>query len=327
MRPDTSDLRPQVVGRSVSTRWLASVVVAVSLAELTILRLGTRTAIHIPGIEEVATPYRIASGAGRLAFYLAVVLLVVLLVSIARELHRRAESHLAACVLGFVAIAALGAFDVGGTGLTGPAVALIVAALAFAAALRVDPALRTLVALYTIAYVLGGAAAYVQNDPTVGLGPAPRLIWWAELGAIAAAVLAGPLVRRSIGRGWLPSHRLAVAATGLGLAVTVSLLASPATSSILLLWNFGLTGILPGALYGLAAASLFVAVVSSRRHGEDLLALAVVLLTLGGVGLTSTYQSAMIVAALGLLCLSGPRLPADSGGGHTERQLPPMSTL
>jgi hypothetical protein len=91
------------------------------------------------------------------------------------------------------------------------------------------------------------------------------------------------------------------------------ILANPSTSHILMLWNIGLTGALPAAIYGLAAASLLVAVVSSFQCQQQTLALALVLLLLGGISLTSTYQSGLLIAGLGLMDLTvmrpGSQLP------------------
>ncbi len=72
-----------------SDTWLIRLAVAVAALELIILRLATRTAIHIPGISRIESPYRTTAEIGRLAYYVSVVLVVTVLVVF---LWRRARS-------------------------------------------------------------------------------------------------------------------------------------------------------------------------------------------------------------------------------------------
>lgn len=288
----------------VSTNWLASILVGASLMELTILRVGTRTAIHIPGLERVAGPYRVVATAGRLAFFVAAVMLCVLLPYLAGDLYRRGATRSAACVLTFVVVAGLGALRLVDSDVLAPAVTMVVAALAVVVLAQQQSQVRVIVGLFVVAFVAAALHTIVQSGPTgqlpAGLRQLPR---GSELLAVLAATASGPLVRRSLELRLIPSRRLAWTATAVGLLVTGATLANASTVHILMLWNFGLTGALPAVVYGFAVASLVVAVASSVRCRHHHLALALCLFFLGGIGLTSTYQSGLVVAGLGLLGL------------------------
>jgi hypothetical protein len=289
----------------VSTTWLASVLVGASLAELTILRIGTRTAIHIPGLEKVPGPYRMFAATGRLAFFAAVVLLSLLLPTLAADLYRRRAAHAATGVVSFVLVAGLGSLRLVGNDVMAPAVCAIVASLAIVVLSHQPREVVAVVGAFVVAFLAAGVHAVIQGGLggglPEGLNQLPRAAEWL---AVLAAVASGPVVRRSLALAWFPSSRLAWVAVTAGLVVTGALLANASTVHILMLWNFGLTGFLPDAVYGLAVTSFVVAVASSIRHGQQHLGLALALFFLGGIGLTSTYQSGLVVAGLGLISLA-----------------------
>jgi hypothetical protein len=306
-----------LVAPAVSVQWLASVLVGASLLELIILRIGTRTAIHIPGLEEFAGPYRLFAATGRLAYFTAAVLLCVLLPYLARELYLEGQTHAAAGLSIFVVVAGLGALRVIGNDVMAPAIIAIIASLALVVASRRRHGLGLVIAMFVVAYLAHASYVVLQGSFGGELPSASRqLPLGAEWLAVLAAISSGPLVRRTLQLERRPSRRLMGVALAVGLVVTGAIVANPYTVHILMLWNFGLTGTLPAAVYGLATASLTVAVASSARCGQQRLALALTLLFLGGLGLTSTYQSGLIVAGLGLLNL------ADSvtGGGGAEQR-------
>ena len=175
-------------------------------------------------------------------------------------------------------------------------------ALTLAASHRQPPLIALTLILFATAFLVGATPAVLRDARLeIRSDDVQRLVWGAETLAVLAAVSAGPLVRRGIGLGWLPSRRLALVGVGTGVMVSAVLLASPSSAHILMLWNFGLTGALPAALYGLAVTSFVVAIASCLRHDQQVLALSLVFVALGGVGLTSTYQSGLVVAGLGLL--------------------------
>jgi hypothetical protein len=305
---------PETGARPITTSWLALVLVAASVFELLILRIGTRTAIHIPGIEEVAGPYRTVAAAGRLAFFVAVVMLAMLLVRVAHDLYRDGQTHAAVALFMFVVVAGLGGLRVVGNDVLAPTVTAIITSLSVAVLARQRLAVKVVVGLLVVAFLTSALHALPQGG--FG-GDLPRL---AELLAVTAAISSGPLVRRGLGDAWFPVGRLAWASGIVGLVVTSAIIASPSTVHILMLWNFGLTGGLPAIAYGLAAASAVVAVGSSVRRGQPLLALALTLVFLGGVGLASTYRSGLVVAGLGLLGLTEASQP-DAGSPPPEPAL------
>lgn len=293
------------IAPGVSTSWLASILVGASLLELTILRIGTRTAIHIPGLERVAGPYRVFASAGRLAFFVAVVLLVVLLPYLAHDLTRHGRARVAAALLSFVLVAGLGALRLVSSEFMASAVIAVVGSLAVVVLPRQRREVRTVAGLFIVAFLLGALHTVTQGGPSDGMNNELRqLLGVAELLAVLAALSSGPLVRRSLGLNWVPHDRLAWVGMSVGVIVTGTIIANPSTAHILMLWNFGLSGGLPAPVYGLAVASFVVALASTFSQGQVHLALALTLFVLGGIGLTSTYQSGLIVAGIGLLDLS-----------------------
>ena len=161
----TATARHRVTGTPlVSAQWLATVLVAASLVELMILRVGTRTAIHIPGLEEIAGPYRVFAATGRLAFFAAVVLLAVLLPYLARELLVARQSHAAATLSIFVIFAGLGALRVIGSNVMAPAVTAIMASLAVVVLGRERRPLNVVVGLFILAYLAHASYGILQSS-------------------------------------------------------------------------------------------------------------------------------------------------------------------
>jgi hypothetical protein len=91
------------------------------------------------------------------------------------------------------------------------------------------------------------------------------------------------------------------AAVSAGVLVLVMFLGNGSTSRFLLLWNAGLSGPFPGILYAAAAGTLTLACVGLLRSGRRLEAAGLLLLVSGGIGLHSTYQSALVVTGLAAL--------------------------
>jgi hypothetical protein len=83
-----------------------------------------------------------------------------------------------------------------------------------------------------------------------------------------------------------------------------SLAANSSTTKILLLWNFGLPGALPAIAYGLALGAFACTMAVLWRGGDRLAVAALALLVAGGIGLHSTYQSALVVTGLAVLGLA-----------------------
>ncbi|MFP4512141.1 MAG: hypothetical protein ACLFRV_04235 [Acidimicrobiales bacterium] len=310
-------------GRSVAglrevelARWLAGPTLAAALVELALLRLATRTAIHIPGIQELAGPYQVVSSVGRFAFHAGAVLVAItlaLLVPLLARHDKRAE----ACAVGAVVLAAVAArFDV----ITGVALAVMVGGAVAVLTLRLaltDSRLRAFAGLFGTAFVAAAAHAIAQ-DLSGGGSLRPRstseLLAASEL-LLLVGVVALALVVRTDGR-----DRLIGA--GVGLVVFGALTASAATTKILILWTFGLPGYLPPLFYA-AAAGLTAAVLASAARRDRAFAIGLALLVAGGVGLHSSYQSMLVVCGLTLLILVRARPVGGVIGSHDLRPVDP----
>ncbi len=269
-------------------------------AELLILRVFTRTAIHIPGFADLRTIYVPISEAGRSAYYVAVVLLTVTLVLMIEDLHRgraiaaRAGAAGIALFLFVAVIARLGAVD-----------ALALDGATLAAVLLLAPwALggfhgrsRVPAVLLVAAFVLAGIGA--SEQALAGSGWTLGHDTWVALGgevlalgaAVAAPLLVGPIRNRSA-LAW---------GVVVGATTYAGLLANASTVKILMLWNFGLAGYLPSVLYGLAAGAATYTIVALRAAGQRTLALGMALVFIGGIGLHSTYQTGLVLAGFAVL--------------------------
>ncbi len=269
------------------------------VAELVILRLFTRTAIHIPALEFLAGTYRVAAVLGRFTFHLAAVLLIaalsVLVVELARRVDPQARTAAAAtAVFGVTAAAArLELIDtVTTTVLVGTCVAVLVWTAASGRGISSVPLI-----LFGAAFLAVAAHSLAQQVAAEG-GPAvdgARLLYLGEGLALAAAASA-PLII-----GVRPSRRAVWFGAAAGVLVAGAMIGNGSTVKILTLWNFGLAGYFPSPLYGIAVAGVVVAVATAHRLGRRFDAWALVLLFVGAVGLHSTYQSGLVVAGLSLL--------------------------
>ena len=267
-----------------------------ALAELVLLRTGTRTLIHIPGLGRFETPIRILAEVGRFAYYLAVVSLVTTLAVLAYHgLRTRIPRQVAGGIgaLGFLAVAGAGRLGL----LSAPVVAwcsLVVLVVLTAAVWR---GFRTLpIGFFVLGWVAAGWTILGQG---AGGGLSGRqvdgLMLTAEISLILAAITA-PLLLKG------PPYRLAVLA-GLGVAVVsaAAFASGSSTLSILVLWNLGVPGWLPGVAYSLALGSVVATLWSAFASGQRLTVIGLVLLAAGGIGTISTYQTALVLTAVLLL--------------------------
>lgn len=284
--------------------WLVWAVVA----ELLLLRMGTRTAVHIPGLNAIAGPLTVVSTAARIAFSAAVVLAIALLLAQCVDLwmagHRARPAAAAVGVFVCAAVAAV---------LGAPVLVLDMATLAavvVVAPFAVGERARWSATWWwaAILVILGGAIpAITEAAATTGLGTL-RLAWLAgpiEILAVLVAI-ASPLLT-----GRASSRRAGFVAVTTALVVGAAFAFGSSTTEILVLWNFGLSGFLPAAVYGLAAGCVAHTLVRLTETGRATEAAAVFLVLAGGVGLQSTYQSAL---TLGGLCLAGLAVTALSAG-------------
>jgi hypothetical protein len=309
--------------------WLGIVV----LMELVLLRTGTRTLIHIPGLGRFDTSIGVLSEVGRFAYYLAVVLLISTLIYLGRLLWV-ADNPIARItsllVWSFLVVALAGRVGLISAAAVGWSSLVVFTAVAAAtwAGIRSMP-----VGLFVAASAM---AAWSVLGQGVGGGLSGQSVDVAVVGAEALVILAGvtaPL---------LVSGRLTTPALVAGLAAFLIVAAGfsfgGSTLAILTLWNLGVPGWFSPIAFGLAFGGLVTAIWSAIADREVLTAVAIVLLVAGGVGTINTYQTAMVLAAMLLLgvargrlgpvgsedsgALSGDRSDVSVSGEDTRRPVP-----
>jgi len=301
--------RAAAAPRSMGYGWLPGLAVALAVAaavELLVLRAATRTLIHIPGVERVEGPFTLVAELGRLTYSITVVLLVMLLVAIGLWSARTGRTIEAAAVaaFGLSAVAArLGLMDPLAV-VSASIVAVIVLGVAAARrypAFRHSPAARVPLFLLGAAIVLFGLRAMSVGAMAAGLIASDSWLLQAAEVVALAGLIALPL---AAGR----PHRVAlVAALVVGLSIWIGVTMAGATIKILFLWNLGLAGSFPALVYALAGAAVTATALTAARSGRSALTVAIVLLVAGGFVVQSTYQSALIVAAVGVLATADAR--------------------
>ena len=300
-----------------SERWLPAglpgLLGVLALSELVLLRTGTRTLVHIPGLGRYETPIRILAEVGRFAYYLAVVSLVAVLAILAYQgIRTRTPRHVTGGVgaLVFLAVAGAGRLEI----LAVPVVGWASVVLLVVVTATVWRGLRTLPIGF---FVLGWAAAgwTVLGQGTMG-GLSGRqvdtLMLTAEISLLLSAVTA-PLLLKG------PPPRLAIL-VGLGFALVGAgaFVSGSSTLSILILWNLGVPGWLPGVGYALALGSLVTTLWSALATDQRLTAIGLMLLTAGGIGTISTYQTGLVLTAVLLFGYAIPGPGRDLTGTIAE---------
>lgn len=285
--------------------WLIRAVVLAAGVELVVLRLVTRTAIHIPGISKVESPYRLAAETGRYAYYVALVLVVIALGSVVRRELQAGRIGWNLVAVGWF-IAAAGATRLGlmsdsalSWSVVGSAVLLVPATMRRYQT-RMAPIL-----LFGTSFVVAGLHNATQSQGIGSfIGQAPNgLLVLAEALAVLACLTSPMLVETK--RRTTPL----VGGVGMAIATFMALVANQATVKILLLWNFGLAGYFPAIVYSIAFGALTFTVLQSRPT-DARLALGLGLLVIGGLGLHSSYQSGLVL--LGLVVLGAPDLEEET---------------
>ena len=304
-----SQVRPH--GPSIDT-WLIQVVVIAAAFELIVLRVATRTAIHIPGISRIETPYRTTAEIGRLAYYVSVVLIVTMLIVVLWRRVTTGGRWLSGLAIGWFLVVA------GSTRLGLTADSTLAWSVVGSVGILLPAAIRRFerrmlpVLLFGVSFVVAGVHSATQAGglATSVLGPAPDgLLPLAEGLALLSCVLSPMLVGARVRRGPV------VAGVGVALVTFIALLVSPATIKIILLWNFGLAGHFPTVLYGLAFGALVFTVLSARTTDPHL-AFGLALIAIGGLGLHNSYQSGLVILGLATLGNVGPiQVPDPPGPG------------
>jgi hypothetical protein len=298
--------RPGVGPRAASHPSLVvGALAAVAVFELAVLRTFSRTAIHIPALHQMAKPYEYISFAGRFAYFLAVVLLIVALQWLIRTCWgAKTPTARAGAVVagGFAAVAGAGALGVAGNLAVDAATVAAVVLLAGAVGGLSHRGAALVAGLFACAFAFDGAHTVFQALAQEG-GGSIRSSWLltaGEVSGVGFAVASPLMVEGRIGR------RTWVLAAGVGIITFAAFVgAGGSTSRILLLWNEGLSGTMPSLAYGVAAAGLTASVVGLWRSGQTAAAAALVLLVAGGIGLHNTYQSGLVIAGLATLLVAG----------------------
>jgi hypothetical protein len=276
---------------------LPGLLVAAALVELLLLRTATRTLIHIPGLGRFEAPIRVIAEVGRFAYYLAAVSLVtVLVIRTFRELQSGSPRRVVigaglALFLGTAAAGRFGVFPLPLVGIVSLA-ALILVVASIGRGRRAVPVL-----FFVLATVAAGTTVLELGLPGDLTGrQVDGLLLTAEIGLILSAVTAPILLTDR------PDRRAVWVGLGVAAITTGAFAADPSTVSILVLWNLGVPGWLPGLTYAVAAGSLAATLWSALVSGRRSTAAGLLLLAAGGIGMISTYQTGLVLA--GLLFLS-----------------------
>lgn len=276
--------------------WWAGWVAAV---ELILLRIGTRTLVHIPGVDMIAGPLAWLSEAGRFAYYLSLVLVVGVGLALVASwwVSRPSGRALGVMSLAMFAVAAvagaLEAVDAVVIGWAGLAALVPLAVGSLGAGRGAIPVLLWTAAVWSsgLAVLLQGRGGGLSADAVA------RLLQAGDVLLVAGAVTFPLLLRRR------PSRRALI--TGIvGAGVVGALLTwVSSTTAILALWAFGVTASLPPLVYGLAAAGMAITVHQGVQDRDRRVVAAALLVLAGGIGLVSTYQTGLLLVGLGLVSI------------------------
>lgn len=265
---------------------------AVVVAEFLLLRTGTRTLIHIPGLGRFETPIRVLSEVGRFFYYLAIVLLVVTVAWMA--LSRIRSTAKTDRITGYLIVLFLGVAVAGRAGLW-PWVMVGWALLALLAAVTTLTwrGLRSVpIGLFVLSSVAASWGVLGQSGGGLSGSTVDLAVVSSEMLLVLAAVTSPLLIGEPLTAPALIAGAMATAVSTGGFASAGS------TLSIMILWNVGVPGWLPGIAYGLAIGALTASVWLSVSSGRRAIAVVVLLLVAGGVGVISTYQTGLVLAAV-----------------------------
>lgn len=264
--------------------------------ELLLLRTATRTLIHIPGLSRFETPIAVLAEVGRFAYYLAAVSLVVTLVLLtlgSLDGENRRPVAAGVVTLTFLVVAAAGRIGV----LPWATVGWFTLGLLAAVGLATWRGMRSLpVSLFLLGSVSAGASVLAQGVGGGLTGVQMDLLVWVAEWCVVLGGLTSPLLLKKAPRG----VALAVGAAS-AIVVAGAFYSGASTLSILVMWNVGVPGWLPGAAYALALSGVVATLWSAAVHGQSNVTIGVLLLVAGGVGMISTYQTSLVLAAVLIL--------------------------
>lgn len=293
---------------------LAWALLGAVVAEFLLLRTGTRALIHIPGLGRFATPIRALAEIGRFAYYLAVVLLLVTLVSVAITRARSGRVRdlvLAVAVVLFLLVAVAGRAGLIPGDLVGwLSLGVVVAVVGLTwRGVRSVP-----IALFALSSVAIGLSVLGQGE---GGGLSGLSVDWLVVSGEVLLVLAAVSSPLIVGSRVSPASLIAGAvAAVVGFGAFAS---GGSTLSIIILWNIGVPGWLPSFAYALAIGALTTSLWLAATRGRPATAIGLTLLVAGGVGVISTYQTGLVLAALLYLSFSSDR--EEETGTADERVL------
>lgn len=277
-------------------RTLAGSLGVVALVELVLLRSGTRTLVHIPGLGRYDVSIGVLNEVGRLAYYLSVVLLVATLGTLAVLLWRgnTSLSRAAGLLLAFsILVAAAGRMGFLETPVVGW---YSVGAIAVVAAIAWRGVTSIPLALFAGSWVVAAWSVLAQGPGGgISVTSVDIAVIVAEALLIVAGVTAPLLVSRQVATSGVLAGFAAFLVVAAGFSVGGSTLA------ILALWNLGVPGWFSPLAFGLAFGGLVTATWSALAAGERMTAACIGLLVAGGVGMISTYQTGLVLAALAVL--------------------------
>jgi hypothetical protein len=295
----------------------------VSIVELLLLRTFTRTAIHIPDVEALQSPLEVISAAGRYAYFLTIAVLgvsVPLACTMLWKTWSKAGTVAATALAGFALAAAGAAAGVDDRGVLDAATLTAVVLLAGAVLTNMGWRRGLAGAFFALAFLAAGLHTAVQSWEPVVLSEdtGKGLLLTAEIAAFAFGISTPLLAQRRPGR--------AAVATGLVAALVTAAMfqaGGGSTARILMLWNGGVQGALPGILYAAAAGAVAMTITGRAKERAWLEVAGMVLLFTGGVGLHNTYQSGLALVGLACLVLAVAERPAGAarasaveGGGR-----------
>lgn len=277
-------------------RILAGSLGLVALVELVLLRSGTRTLVHIPGLGRYDVSIGVLNEVGRLAFYLSVVLLVVTLGYLAVWLWRM-DTSLSRAAASLVALSILVA-AAGRLGMLTPSAVgwYSVGAIAGMAAIGWRRVRSIPLALFAGSWVVAAWSVLGQGP---GGGISGRSVDTSVVVAEALLILAGVTAPLLVSR--RATTPAVVAGFTAFLIVAAGFSIGGSTLAILTLWNLGVPGWFSPLAFGLAFGGLVIATWSALAAGERMTAASIGLLVAGGVGMISTYQTGLVLAALTIL--------------------------
>jgi hypothetical protein len=291
--------------------WLGIAVVV----ELVLLRTGTRTLVHIPGLGRYELSIGILTEAGRFAFYLAALLAAVVLVYLTRSLwlaRTPRDKTIATLISVFLLGAALGRMGWVGSSTVGWLSLCVLVGLAAVMCRGV----RSIPVVLFVAASVSAAFSVLAQGP--GGGVSGQTVDTSILAAEALLILSG-LTSPLLITGNVPKGAW-VACVAVFAIIAAGFSIGGSTLAILTLWNLGVPGWFPPLAYGIACGGLTMTLWTTIANRETLTSVGLILMVGGGVGMISTYQTALAIAAVTILGLAHPRayLTDQSGIAQSE---------